>query len=111
MIEEKQTDVNLALHAYRDAVRGTCDQLVFCSNDSDMEPTLQMIRNDVPDAKIGLVTPLRCKEYGEAVFANKRLTTLAHWVRHHIRDDELIASQLPQHVPTRKKPANKPPHW
>ena len=111
MIEEKQTDVNLALHAYRDAVRGTCDQLVFCSNDSDMEPALQMIRNDVPDAKIGLVTPLRGKEHGNAQVANKRLTNLAHWVRQHIRDDELTASQLPQHVPTRKKPASKPTHW
>ncbi|MBS0466227.1 MAG: NYN domain-containing protein, partial [Proteobacteria bacterium] len=28
MIEEKQSDVNIALHAYRDAVRGACDQLV-----------------------------------------------------------------------------------
>jgi uncharacterized LabA/DUF88 family protein len=111
VIEEKQTDVNLALHAYRDAVRGTCDQLVFCTNDSDMEPALQMIRNDVPDAKIGLVTPLRGKEYGNAQVPNKRLTRLAHWVRHHIRDDELEASQLPLHVPTRKKPASKPPHW
>jgi uncharacterized LabA/DUF88 family protein len=42
MIEEKQTDVNLALHAYRDAVRGVADQLVICSNDSDMEPALRM---------------------------------------------------------------------
>src|ERR1700712_3895155 len=33
MIEEKQTDVNLALHVYRDALRGHSEQLVICSND------------------------------------------------------------------------------
>ena len=30
MIEEKQTDVNIALHAYRDVARGVCGQVVIC---------------------------------------------------------------------------------
>ena len=111
MIEEKQTDVNIALHAYRDAVRGACDQLLICSNDSDMEPALRMIREDVATAKVGLVMPLRDKETAGGKVPNKRLTALAHWVRHHIRDDELAQSQLPQNVPTKKKPASKPAHW
>lgn len=111
MIEEKQTDVNLALHAYRDALRGACDQLVICSNDSDMEPALRMIREDVPTAKVGLVMPLDDKGKAGGKVPNKRLTALAHWVRHHIRDDELAQSQLPQNVQTRKKPASKPAHW
>ncbi len=111
MIEEKQTDVNIALHAYRDAVRGACDQLVICSNDSDMEPALRMIREDAPAATVGLVMPLLDKGRASGKVPNKRLTALAHWVRHHIRDDELAQSQLPQNVPTRKKPASKPEHW
>ncbi len=111
MIEEKQTDVNIALHAYRDAVRGVCDQLVICSNDSDLEPALKMIREDVPTARLGLVMPLRDKDTEAGKVPNKRLTALAHWVRRHIRDDELAQSQLPQHVPTPKKPASKPLHW
>lgn len=111
MIEEKQTDVNLALHAYRDAVRGACDQLVICSNDSDMEPALRMIREDVPAAKVGLVMPLREKASAGGKVPNKRLTALAHWVRHHIRDEELEQSQLPPNVQTKKKPASKPGHW
>lgn len=108
MIEEKQTDVNIALHAYRDAVRGETDQLVICSNDSDMEPAMRMVREDVPVVTVGLVMPLR--EAGK-IPTNKRLTSLAHWVRHHIRDDELAQSQLPPNVPTKKKPASKPSHW
>ncbi|XDF35733.1 NYN domain-containing protein [Paracidovorax avenae] len=111
MIEEKQTDVNIALHAYRDALRGECEQLVLCSNDSDLEPALRMVREDAPGARPGLVMPLRDKDTEAGKVPNKRLTALAHWVRHHIRDDELAQSQLPQHVQTRKKPASKPPHW
>ena len=111
MIEEKQTDVNIALHAYRDVVRDACDQLVICSNDSDMEPAMRMIREDVPTARVGLVMPLRDKDTAGGKVPNKRLTALAHWVRHHIRDDEMAQSQLPQNVQTKKKPASRPAHW
>ncbi len=111
MIEEKQTDVNIALHAYRDVSRGLCDQVVICSNDSDLEPALHWIRHDVPTATIGLVMPLRPSAKEEGRVPNKRLTPLAHWVRRVITDHELSAAQLPQHVTTKKKPASKPSHW
>jgi uncharacterized LabA/DUF88 family protein len=111
MIEEKQTDVNIALHAYRDAARGHCDQVIICSNDSDIEPALRMIREDVPNVKIGLVMPLRESAKDDGKVPNKRLTPLAHWVRRYIKDDELEKSQLPLNVPTKKKPASKPVHW
>jgi uncharacterized LabA/DUF88 family protein len=111
MIEEKQTDVNIALHAYRDAARGRCDQVVICSNDSDIEPALRMIREDVPNVKIGLVMPLRENAKDDGKVPNKRLTPLAHWVRRYIKDEELEKSQLPINVPTKKKPACKPAHW
>jgi uncharacterized LabA/DUF88 family protein len=111
MIEEKQTDVNLALHAYRDAVRGETNQLLICTNDSDLEPALTMIREDAPDVKIGLVMPLHETSASEGKVPNKRLTAHADWVRRYIRDDELSRSQLPYSVNTKKKPACKPAHW
>ncbi len=111
MIEEKQTDVNIALQAYRDVIRGECEQVVICSNDSDLEPALRLIREDAPTAKIGLIMPLRPHAQTEGKVPNKRLTPLADWVRHHILDDELMRAQLPQNVPTKKKPASKPSHW
>lgn len=111
VIEEKQTDVNIALHLYRDAVQGQVDQVVVCSNDSDLEAPLRLIRTDTPQVKIGLVMPLREPALADGKVPNKRLTALAHWVRHHIRDEELASSQLPQTVPTKKKPAIKPSHW
>lgn len=111
MIEEKLTDVQLALTVYRDALRGGVDQVVVCSNDSDVEPALKLVRQDAPDVRIGLVMPLRPDAKGQGVVSNKRLTAQATWVRHHIMDAELAASQLPTHVPTKKKPASKPAHW
>ena len=111
MIEEKQTDVNLSLHVFRDVVRGACDQVVICSNDSDVEPVLVLLNQDAPQVSVGLVLPLREPAPETTRYSNKRLIGKADWVRHHIMDQELADSQLPQHVPTRKKPASKPPHW
>lgn len=111
MIEEKQTDENLALQVYRDAIKGHCDQVVICSNDSDVEPVLKLLALDVPEVTVGLVLPLREPGTDARRFSNKRLIGKAHWVRHYIRDEELANSQLPQNVPTKKKPASKPAHW
>lgn len=51
-MEEKQTDVNIALHMYRDAIRGEVDHVVLVSNDSDLEPALKLIRGDCPAVTI-----------------------------------------------------------
>lgn len=58
-IEEKKTDVNLAMAMYRDAARGLFDQVVLCSNDSDAEPVLAALREDFPAIRIGVVTPVK----------------------------------------------------
>jgi len=111
MIEEKQTDVNLALQVYRDAIRGECNQQVICSNDSDLEPALHLVRMDAPNVQLGLVVPLRDKGLTGGAVSNKRLTNKVDWVRQHILDIELELSQLPISVNTKKKPAQKPAHW
>lgn len=41
--EEKQTDVNLAIHLVRDAFNGCCDTAVVITNDSDFLPAIQMV--------------------------------------------------------------------
>ncbi|MGV0960287.1 MAG: NYN domain-containing protein [Limnohabitans sp.] len=103
LIEEKQTDVNIALYLYRDAIRGEFDQLVICSNDSDMEPALSWIKKDAPQVALGLVMPLAPPKNPETCgVPNKRLTALADWVRHYVMDEELSRSQLQQQVQTRK---------
>lgn len=108
-LEEKQTDVNLALAIYRDCAKGLCEQVVVCSNDSDVEPVLAAIREDFPAIQIGVITPASPQDEHRRI--SKSLVAHAHWVRRYITDDELAASQLPQQVPTKKKPAIKPEHW
>ncbi|MGC5887797.1 antitoxin Xre/MbcA/ParS toxin-binding domain-containing protein [Ralstonia pseudosolanacearum] len=105
-LEEKQTDVNLALHAYHDAITGQVDHVVIASNDTDLVPALRMIRAHTP-VTVGLVIPTRDSERRP----NADLAEHAHWVRRHLTDAELAAAQLPRVVPGRKKPTVKPDSW
>lgn len=104
-LEEKQSDVNLALHLYHDVLSKEVDHAVVVTNDTDIAPALRMVRNHT-SATIGLVIPTRDHQR----IPNTDLAILAHWVRTHIRDEELAASQLPRVIPGRK-PTIKPVSW
>ncbi|MCP4261233.1 MAG: NYN domain-containing protein [Ketobacter sp.] len=108
-LEEKQTDVNLALDIYRDALRHEATQLVICTNDTDIVPALKRVREDMPAVTIGVVFPHHPTD--EHRKPAKDLKDQAHWVRHHINDTELAQAQFPNRVPTLKKPVDKPAHW
>jgi uncharacterized LabA/DUF88 family protein len=108
-LEEKQTDVNLALAIYRVCSKAQCDQVVVCSNDSDVEPVLKALREDFPHIRIGLITPAAPQDQDRRF--SRSLAAHAHWVRRHITDEELQIAQLSEKVPTKKKPAQKPEHW
>jgi uncharacterized LabA/DUF88 family protein len=112
-LEEKKTDVNLAMAMYRDAAKGRYDKLVLCSNDSDAEPALQALREDFSQLQIGLVTPVPppIVHKGSPRGVSTSLAQHAHWVRRYLLDGELAHAQLPPQVPTNKKPVRKPAHW
>ncbi len=111
-LEEKQTDVNIALHMYRDATSGNYDQVVLVTNDSDLIPALEFIRLDKPDIQIGVIIPRKESGGGsDKRPPNKGLSDIANWTRGHILSEELAAAQLPKNVPTKKKPASKPDYW
>jgi hypothetical protein len=112
-LEEKQTDANLALSAYRDASSNSAEQLVFVTNDTDQEPTLKAIREDFSgNIRIGVILPI--KENTSTTKSrpgNMRLSAYADWTRRSIKDHELAAAQLPNMVPTKKKAIRKPEYW
>jgi len=111
-LEEKQTDVNLALAIYRDASSGRFQQLVVFSNDSDVEPAMRAVREDFPTLTIGVITPRHPPDVKRGHRNSlSSLSAHAHWTRHHVLDNELEACQMPERVTTRKKPIDKPPHW
>jgi len=108
LLGEKQTDVQLALHVYRDAVSGNYDQVVLCTNDSDLAPAIEFVTSDCPRMTVGVVLPLPLELNARK---SRTLQDLAHWTREHILDAELAANQLPRRVQTGTKPADKPMHW
>lgn len=87
--EEKQTDVNIALHMLSDADDGICDQQVLFSNDSDCAPILQMIRKRHPDMRLGVVPPLLSKEPKRR--PSQELTNLCTWSRKSLSENLLVS--------------------
>ena len=55
--EEKETDVNIALHLLYLAFRDSFDRALVISNDSDLAPAIQMVRKSFPKKRITTVAP------------------------------------------------------
>lgn len=121
-VEEKQSDVNLALQVYHDALTKQVDHVVIVTNDTDIAPALKMIREHT-EVIVGLVVPTRPggKPTSDAEGdvppgtpgtrrTNRELEQYAHWTRAHIRPEELAACQLPRVIQGRR-PATKPISW
>lgn len=114
-LEEKETDVHIAISMYRLAVRQAAlppeqriEQLVLVSADTDMTPALRAIHEDFPELRLGVILPHR---EGIKRTVPGSLKQYAHWMRHVVTNVELAAHQFPPRVPTRKKPADKPDYW
>lgn len=113
-LEEKQTDVNIALHLYRDVSFKKCEQVVLVSSDSDLEPALHFCKQDYPTLQTGLILPRPKPLQTEAAKQrpeNKTLSNLSDWTRAYVLEEELLQFQFPEKVPTHKKPAIKPDYW
>ena len=104
-LEEKQTDVHIGTMMYRDVAMSDVQQIVLCSNDSDMLPALRFIRSDFPKIKIGLVFPAKSEIF------SRELDACSDWTRKSIAEEELAKFQLPAQIATHKKPIKKPSYW
>lgn len=115
LLEEKQSDVNVALGMYRAACRSDeleIEHIVLVSGDTDLAPALAMIRKDFPHLHIGVILPHREGHSGASREPPGSLKAHAHWMRRQITDAELQACQLPPKVPLARKPAIvKPDYW
>lgn len=107
-LEEKETDVSLALHMYSDALHNRCEQVILVTSDTDLRLALSLLKRDAPHVRRGLIYP---RSEGAARPANTALAESADWVRRDIKTAELASSQLPDRVPTRKRPIIKPVYW
>lgn len=114
-LEEKETDVHLAISMYRLAARQSdlppeerIEQIVLVSADTDMAPALRAMREDFPELRLGVILPHR---EGIKREPPGSLQEHSHWMRRIITKEELRANQFPARVPTRKRPACKPDYW
>ena len=65
--EEKRTDVNIAVHMVSDALQNKCDRIILVSGDSDLVPSLNMIKLNFPEKEIIVYIPARNAVRGAAV--------------------------------------------
>lgn len=105
-LEEKQSDVNLAIHAITDVLLDGIEHVVIVTNDTDIAPAVDMIKRRTP-AAVGVVIPTTDHER----IPNTDLVRRADWVRSHITPEELQAAQLPRVIPDRRRPVSKPESW
>lgn len=106
-LEEKQTDVNIAVESLHDAYTDSeLEQIVYVTNDTDLVPALEKIKS-IGRIKIGLVIPTADKVRRP----NAELSKLADWTRQSITLEELSASQLPRTITGGRKPVAKPDSW
>ena len=57
--EEKQTDVNIALHLVCDGIADLYDRAIIVSGDTDLVPVIEAVHRIAPDKEIGVLFPLR----------------------------------------------------
>ena len=55
--EEKETDVNIAVHLINDAHRDRFDRAILITADSDLKPAIATIRAEIPVKRIFAVAP------------------------------------------------------
>lgn len=56
--EEKETDVNIALHMLDDAYNDKFDRALLISADSDLTPPIRMVLDRFPDKQVRVITPI-----------------------------------------------------
>jgi uncharacterized LabA/DUF88 family protein len=56
--EEKETDVNIALHMLDDAYKDRFDRALLISADSDLAPPIRMVLQRFPKKQIRVLTPI-----------------------------------------------------
>ena len=56
--EEKQTDVNIAVHLLKHAVLDNYDAAVLVTNDTDLVPAIKALKELYPQKKVGVLFPV-----------------------------------------------------
>ncbi len=108
LLEEKRSDVNLAVHILNDAWKDEYDCAVVVSNDSDMTEALKLVKENIPDKNIGLIPPILGTKKERKKKTSSNLTKYADFTTY-ITEMELENSQFPDFV--EKASISMPVKW
>jgi hypothetical protein len=100
-MEEKGSDVNLAVHLVHDGHRGKYDVAILVTNDSDLIEAVRIVRSDL-GLPVGILCPYRRPSVG--------LSHHATFVKP-IRTGVLASSQFPATLHDAKGQFTKPARW
>jgi uncharacterized LabA/DUF88 family protein len=84
-VEEKQTDVNIALKLFQLAVQDVYDKAIIISGDTDLLPAMKAVQATFPTKTIGVVLPI-----GRASEDFKKNADFHHKMKEH----QLLASRF-----------------
>src|SRR5436853_496574 len=79
--EEKETDVNIALHLLNHAYKNSFDCALPISNDSDLAPAVRMLKTEFPSKWVRILTPPNkrtSKELLQAAGGFHQVRTIKH---------------------------------
>jgi len=108
-VEEKGSDVNLASHLVRDACRGSFEQALVISNDTDLVEPIRIVVEELK-IPVGIVAPNRARK-GDAPMPSPSLKAAAAFTLY-IDDAHLETSQFPETIETPKgKLIRRPTTW
>ena len=100
--EEKQTDVNIAIELFRQAVTDTYDTAIIVSGDSDLIPAIKAVKSTFPGKTVKLILP-----------PNRRSESLKQVCHSFMRMKEkhLAANQFPEKIEIAGICLEKPRDW
>lgn len=70
--EEKETDVNIAIHLLKDALQNKYDRYVLVTNDTDITGAVRMAKQENPSAQIKVLTPPTYYTHGDLLAASRQ---------------------------------------
>jgi len=101
--EEKQTDVNIAIYLIKKAYENNFDTAILVTNDTDLVPAIDMVKETFPNKKVGVLFPMDRW--------SSELAQVCHFWRK-TKKSHLAKNQFPESF---KLPSGKiisrPPNW
>ncbi|MBF0493353.1 MAG: NYN domain-containing protein [Deltaproteobacteria bacterium] len=100
--EEKQTDVNIAIELFRQAVNDTYDTAYIISGDSDLLPSIRAVKSTFPEKTIKLILP--------PMRQSESLKKEVHWYMR-MKEKHLANNQFLEKIERNGITLQKPEDW